>query len=79
MEEREIEKIYEKENMTEKEKEKLSKCLNKYCPLGLGKLGEKDCIECMYCYQILPNIVKVKGKLGSFEMQNERFGRYIRE
>jgi uncharacterized protein (DUF362 family) len=79
MEEREIEKIYEKENMTEKEKEKLNKCLSTYCPLGLCKLGEKECIECMYCYQILPDIVKVKGKLGSIEMQNERFGRYIRE
>jgi uncharacterized protein (DUF362 family) len=78
-EEREIKRFYEKDNISEKDKEKIKKCLATYCPRGIKKLGDSKCINCMYCYQIFPNLIKYEGNLGSFRMQMERFDKYIRE
>jgi hypothetical protein len=33
----------------------------------------------MYCYQISPGLLNYTGKLGAFEMQLERFGKYVRD
>ena len=78
-EEEEVTKILEKKNINLEEKEKIKKCLEKYCPLSMNTLEDKNCIKCMYCYQILPDLIEVEGKLGAFDMQNKRFGKYIKE
>lgn len=74
--ERDIKRLYEKPKASEIEKKKVRRCLEVYCPLGHKRLGSKDCIKCMYCYQILPDLVEVEGDLGAFKMQMERFGRF---
>jgi uncharacterized protein (DUF362 family) len=79
LEERNIKRFFEKEGITEKEKSKIKSCLKTYCPMEINKLGDKKCINCMYCYQVLPYLIKYEGDLGSFKMQLERFGKYVRE
>ena len=70
--------MYEKENLSEKEKEKLTECLKVYCPVKSKKPGDEKCIQCMYCYQICPELVMFKGNLGAFKMQMDRFGKYLK-
>ena len=78
-EEKNINRLYEKENISEQEKEIIKRCLEVYCPLGLKELGSQECIKCMYCYQIASDLIDYDGLLGSFEMQMERFGKTIAE
>jgi uncharacterized protein (DUF362 family) len=78
-EERNIKKFYENPDLKSKEKEKVKTCLELYCPLENDSLDEKNCIKCMYCYQILPKSIKYDGDLGAFKMQLDRFGKYVSE
>ena len=77
-ENRNIDKLYKKENINKEEDQKIKKCLEIYCPLCMKNPDNKKCIKCMYCYQILPELIKFKGDLGSFRMQMERFGKFIK-
>jgi len=76
--ERDIKRFYNKENATLKEKQIIQKCLEKYCPLNCDKINNNKCIQCMYCYQILPDLIKYEGNLGAFKMQLDRFGKYLK-
>ena len=77
-EEKNIKKMYEKENLNENEKERLKECLELYCPVKSKIPGDEKCIQCMYCYQICPELVMFDGNLGAFKMQIDRFGRYLK-
>jgi len=78
-EEKNIEKLDAKSNLTKLEKQKITECMQVYCPLKLKTPSDKKCIQCMYCHQILPNLIKYKGNLGAFQMQLDRFGKFVRE
>ncbi len=77
-EEKNIKRLYEKPNLNSKEKGEIKKCLEIYCPVKLKNPDDKKCIQCMYCYQILPELIKYEGSLGAFKMQIDRFGKYLR-
>jgi len=78
-EDRKIKRLFEKKNLTEEEKNKVKGYLKVYCPLGPNTLDKKDCIKCMYCYQIAPHLIDFEGSLGDFEMQIKRFGKYLKQ
>tara|TARA_Y100000310_G_scaffold329947_1_gene400711 strand:- start:38954 stop:40174 length:1221 start_codon:yes stop_codon:yes gene_type:complete len=73
-EELDIKKLYPISDMG-----KIKKCLEAYCPVGCKKLGDKNCLKCMYCYQIAPDSIGFKGKLNAFKMQMNRFSKYLKK
>ncbi|MDP2925980.1 MAG: DUF362 domain-containing protein [Nanoarchaeota archaeon] len=79
LEDMNIKNMKVKENLSKEEIQKIDNCLKAYCPIKLKTIGDKDCLMCMYCYQILPSLIEVDGDLGNIKMQNKRFGKYIRE
>jgi len=62
-------------NFDKKKEGKIKRVLEEYCPLSLKNPNDKNCIKCMYCYQVTPEIMFIDGKLGSFEMQMNRFNK----
>jgi len=78
-EDRDIKKLYLKAGISEKEKQEVNRCLKEYCPMNCKSLYDKRCIKCMYCYQILPELIGYEGNLGAFKMQMERFGVFIKK
>jgi len=77
--EKNINKLFAKQNSTPLEKEKIQNCLKLYCPMNLKNPEDKKCIQCMYCHQILPNLIKINGELNAFQMQLDRFGKFVKE
>jgi len=75
LEEREIKRFEFDKN----DEDKIKKVLNEYCPLSLKNPNDKTCIKCMYCYQILPDKIKINGNLGEFEMQMKRFNKSLQK
>jgi len=78
-EDRNIKRLYLKGEISKKEKGEVSRCLKKYCPMNCKSLYDKRCIKCMYCYQMLPELIGYEGNLGAFKMQMERFGVFIKK
>lgn len=77
--EKEINKLSERPGLSAEGKEKLRKCLEVYCPIGMERLDDERCLKCMYCYQIVPDLINLDGDLGAFGMQIERFGKFVKE
>jgi len=76
--EMQINKLFSKEGCDKEEKKKIKNCLEIFCPMKCKSPGDEGCIRCMYCYQILPSLIRYNGDLGAFKMQLDRFGKYIR-
>lgn len=65
------------------------KCTNcgtclKYCPTGLSlpeEIGkESECISCLYCYSVCPNMaISIDGDLGFFQEQLNQYDKLVRE
>jgi len=53
--------------------------LRTYCPLKMKKIDNKKCLKCMYCYQVNSDLFEVKGRLNAFQMQIDRFGKFIKK
>lgn len=73
LQDREINNVSTKVELSEKDKLRIKKCLAEYCPIKLRSVGAEGCIKCLYCYQILPKKIEIDGKLNDFEMQMDRF------
>jgi len=73
-----IEELKPKANISKEENEKLKNILKEYCPMCKKDLNAKNCLKCMYCYQMAPELIDLNGNLGYFEMQMQRFGGYLK-
>jgi len=78
LEERNIKKLFKVKGLNSEQEKILEKCLEVYCPINLKDIDNKKCIKCMYCFQMVPDLIEVDGSLGDFKMQMKRFEKYVK-